>query len=136
MKSLAVLALTCISPCFLVACADDETVSKIPIDKVGTPVEPKLIGRVASIPTDKRFILVQSYGPWNTTAGTILISRGADNRTANLLVTGETIGQYAAADLQAGTLEVGDAVYSREIQRIVPPAAPPEPIDTKATRPF
>ena len=51
--------------------------------------DPELVGRIASIPADKRFVLIQSYGSWNIEAGTILTTRGPDERTANLLVTGE-----------------------------------------------
>lgn len=76
---------------------------------------PQLIGQIASIPADKRFVLIQSYGRWNVDAGTVLTSRGPDNRSANLLATGEVLGQFAAADLQSGTLDVGDAVYSHHV---------------------
>lgn len=74
---------------------------------------PKLVGRIASIPADKRFVLIESFGKWNIRKDTILTTRGQDNRSANLLVTGESLGQFAAADLQSGSLEIGDAVYSR-----------------------
>ena len=70
-----------------------------------------LVGRIASIPADHRFVLIQSYGKWSVATGTVLIARGADTRTANLLATGEALGQFAAADVQSGTLEVGDAVF-------------------------
>ena len=86
---------------------------------------PKLVGRIASIPADKRFVLIQSYEKWNVEAGTILTTRGADDRSANLLVTGETLGQFAAADVQSGGVEVGDAVYSRHAPK--PPQASPAP---------
>ncbi len=78
---------------------------------------PTLVGRIASVPADKRFVLIQSYGSWNIETGTILTTRGLDERTANLLVTGESLGQFAAADLQAGRVEVGDAVYSRHVPK-------------------
>ena len=71
---------------------------------------PTLVGRVAAVPTDRRFVLIQSYGKWEVATGSILVTRGADARTANLLATGEATGQFAAADVQSGTLEVGDAV--------------------------
>jgi hypothetical protein len=87
------------------------------------PGAPKLIGRIASIPADKRFVLIQSYEMWTVEAGTILTTRGPDERTANLRATGEILGQFAAADLQSGTVEVGDAVYSRHVPK------PPEPTD-------
>ena len=88
-------------------------------------VGPKLVGRIAAIPADKRFVLIQSYGKWETEAGAILTTRGPDERTANLRVTGEKLGEFAAADLQSGTLEKGDAVYSQSAPP--PPSPPPSP---------
>jgi hypothetical protein len=72
---------------------------------------PELVGRIASIPANQRFVLIQSYGSWKIEAGTVLTTRGLEERTANLLVTGETLGQFAAADIQAGAVEIGDAVF-------------------------
>ncbi|MGJ8633459.1 MAG: hypothetical protein ACSHX7_06020, partial [Luteolibacter sp.] len=73
---------------------------------------PELVGRVASIPADRKFVLIQAYGKWLVTNGSILTTQGPEGRAANLLVTGEKLGQYAAADIQSGTLEIGDAVYT------------------------
>jgi hypothetical protein len=110
----------------LASCANDD--EPIPIDKVGTMAQPKLVGRVATVPSDKRFVLIQSYGPWNVPAGTVLTTRGTQDRTANLLVTGEAMGQYAAADLQAGEIAPGDAVYFRDSSGLsVPEETPPKP---------
>ena len=99
------------------------------------PEAPKLVGRIASIPADKRFVLIQSYGNWKIDPGTILTTRGPEDRTANLLATGESLGQFAAADLQSGLVEVGDAVYSRHVPKPVPPASEPaassEPLETQ-----
>jgi hypothetical protein len=78
---------------------------------------PKLIGRIASIPADRRFVLIQSYEKWNIESGKILTTRGPDDRSANLKTTGESLGEFAAADLQSGTVEVGDAVYSRHVAK-------------------
>ena len=58
--------------------------------------------------------------------GTILTTRGENDRTANLLVTGESLGQFAAADLKSGALEVGDAVYSRHVPQASEPVSEPE----------
>ena len=97
---------------------------------------PKLVGRIASIPADKRFVLIQSYGKWMIETGTILTTRGENDRTANLLVTGESLGQFAAADLKSGTLEVGDAVYSRHVpQPSEPTSEPKAPSTTPAPVP-
>ena len=87
---------------------------------------PKLVGRIASIPADKRFVLIQSYGKWEVESGRILTTRGPDERTANLRTTGESLGEFAAADLQSGTVEVGDAVYSQHIIKPVPLLTSPE----------
>lgn len=72
-----------------------------------------IVGRIASISSDRTFVLIQAYGSWNIPTGTILISQGSEGRTANLRVTGEKLGQYAAADLQSGNLIAGDAVIHR-----------------------
>ena len=92
---------------------------------------PDLVGRVASLPADKRFVLIQSYGKWNISTNTILTTRGADNRSANLLVTGEKLGQFAAADLKSGTLAVGDAVYSQHEPKPETPDSPTQPVDNQ-----
>jgi hypothetical protein len=89
---------------------------------------PRLVGRIASIPADRRFVLIQSFGKWTAEPGSILTTRGAEQRSANLLVTGEALGQFAAADLQSGQVELGDAVYSQHIPKPPPadePAADP-----------
>lgn len=88
---------------------------------------PQLVGRIASLPSDKRFVLIQSYGKWLVETGRVLTTRGPGDRTANLLVTGESLGDFAAADVQSGQVEVGDGVYS---QHVVKPSAP-EPSQTQ-----
>ena len=101
---------------------------------------PKLVGRIASIPADKRFVLIQSYDHWNIETDTILTTRGPMERTSNLRVTGESLGQFAAADLQSGTVEVGDAVYSLHVpeptEQVSEPAASMElPEDQQKSKP-
>ena len=133
MKSSPVTWLAACVLAALTACAafktdahkSDKTKDKPP------PEPPQLVGRIASIPADKRFVLIQSYGEWRIETGTILTSRGADERSANLKVTGEKLGQFAAADLQSGAVEVGDAVYSRHTP--TPPERPSasEPIENE-----
>ncbi len=72
----------------------------------------KLVGRIASISNDRKFVMIQSYGSWNVPAGSILTSQGPDNRVANLRCSGEKLGQYAAADIQSGMPGSGDAVFT------------------------
>lgn len=87
---------------------------------------PSLIGRVASVPADKGFILIQRYGNWEGSTGQILTTRGPDNRTANIRTTGEKLGEFAAADIQSGTVALGDAVYVHHIPK---PASTTNPSD-------
>ena len=71
------------------------------------------------MPADKRFVLIQNYGKWEVEPGSVLTTRGPDGRAANLLATGEHLGQFAAADLQSGEVQIGDPVFDRpEIQAV------------------
>jgi hypothetical protein len=110
-------------PAFALSLAACSLFKKEPAEVKPAAEGPELVGRIASIPADKRFVLIQSYGSWNVGTGTILTTRGLDERTANLLVTGEALGQFAAADVQSGSVEIGDAVYSRHV---------PKPAETPA----
>lgn len=79
-------------------------------------VEPTLtpvIGRVASLHLDDGFVLVETFGQWTYTQGIRLSSMGDEGRAATLVVSGERMGRYAAADVKAGEIEVGDAVMLR-----------------------
>ena len=73
---------------------------------------PKLVGRVASVPGDGGFVLIQSYGAWAVPDGEAVFSQGPDGRAANLLPTGEHLSQFVAADIRSGRAGVGDAVYA------------------------
>ena len=96
---------------------------------------PKLVGRIASIPADKRFVLIQSYGKWVVESGRILTTRGPDERTANLRITGETLGEFTAADLQSGSVGVGDAVYSQHVVKPQPLLTSPEVLQPQGEPP-
>jgi len=80
-----------------------------------SPPEPasarKLIGRVSSAPTGENFILIRSFTGLKLPIGTVLTTHGSEGRIANLVITGEAQGNFAAADIQSGTVEVGDSVY-------------------------
>jgi len=119
---------------FLTGCA---ALNADKASKAKTPpsAAPTLVGRIASIPADQRFVLIESYGTWKIEAGTVLTTRGLANRTANLLITGESLGQFAAADLQAGHVQVGDAVYSHHIPTPPDPPSTSEAIDNQSKTP-
>jgi hypothetical protein len=115
MKLNPAVLLAAFSCLIISSCASTQTAKPEPAKTVEEG--PKLVGRVASIPADRRFVLIQSYGKWTIESGRILTTRGPDDRAANLRTTGETLGEFAAADLQSGTVEVGDAVYSQHIAK-------------------
>lgn len=126
MKSGVLACLPLLTAIALSACVFSKHEKPDEIAKEPKSEAPRLVGRIASVPADKRFVLIQSYGSWKIETGTILTTRGPEERTANLLVTGESLGQFAAADLQSGIAEVGDAVYSRHVPKPVPPSTEPE----------
>ena len=88
----------------------------------------EIVGRIASVPPGRDFVLIQSFGDWKVRDGAILTTRGAGERSASLLVTGEKLGQFAAADIRAGEVAVGDAVLRL-------PAASPPPRTEPAPQP-
>ncbi|RYD17188.1 MAG: hypothetical protein EOP88_27910 [Verrucomicrobiaceae bacterium] len=114
----------------LSACANDELAKPEEVKKAPVTHAPKLVGRIASIPSDKRFVLIQSYGKWEQESGAILTTLGPDERTANLRVTGEKLGEFAAADLQSGNAAQGDAVYSQFVAKPELTPTAPEVVQT------
>lgn len=114
------------------ACADEP--EEKPKEKKEDTSAPKLVGRVASIPADRKFVLIQAYGTWMVETGSILTTQGPGERAANLRATGEKLGQYAAADIQSGTLEIGDGVYT---VTVLPkkPLTTPQPIEEPEEKP-
>lgn len=86
---------------------------------------PRLVGRVASIPSGGDFVLIEVYGPWRVPEGGLLSAVGTEGRAANLVATGEKLGRHAAADIRSGVAKVGDSVYYRPIKDS--DGAPPDP---------
>ena len=117
----------------IAACSPTPVVPARKEEKKPAVAAPQLVGRIATVPPDKRFVLIQSYGPWKVESGSVLTTRGADNRAANLRTTGETMGDFAAADFQSGNLQVGDAVYFQSFAK--PQIEPTPPEATKNQRP-
>lgn len=99
---------------------------------------PRLVGRVASIHEAEGFVLVENFRSLSLGEGLLLTTRGDDNRAATLVVSGERMGRYAAADLKSGDLVVGDEVYARPLLAAEEPSTDVEwqragtPIDSTA----
>lgn len=78
---------------------------------------PKLVGRIASINEKQGFVLVEGYGDWRLGDDLLLSSFGGENeRSATLMVSGERMGRYTAADWKSGEVKVGDQVYARPLK--------------------
>jgi len=108
-----VFAVLLVLSSFFCACSSspkkEEEKPKKPVSEV------RVAGRVQSVNQSSRFVLIRRYGIWRVGDGEIVESRGA-GRTANLLPTGEKLGEHIAADIRSGQVEVGDAVYIRKIE--------------------
>ena len=91
----------------------------------------RLAGRVYKVNQSAGYVLIRRYGPWRVGEGEVAESRG-EGRTANLLPTGERLGEHIAADIRSGTAEIGDAVYIRKIatsEETKPSAKPEKPAE-------
>lgn len=77
-------------------------------------VPKRLAGRVQSVNRTSQFVLIRRYGYWRLDDDDVVVTAG-EGRTANLLPTGEKLGEHIAADIRSGEVEVGDAVYIRKI---------------------
>lgn len=86
-------------------------------------MDPRLVGRIASVSEKQGFVLIQSYGEWILGEGLLLSSVGDDGRTATLVASGERKGRYAAADYKAGAVKAGDFVYARQLAAELSPSA-------------
>ena len=96
--------------CFLSACGSSPKEVE-----VGKPIqEIRLAGRVQRVNSSSGFVLIRRYGGWRVGDDEIVESRG-EGRTANLLPSGERLGEHIAADVRSGEVEVGDAVYIRKL---------------------
>lgn len=68
------------------------------------------VGQIASIHSQEGFVLIRRLPSMEIASGTILISTGPTGQVANLRVTGESLGQMIAADIQSGCPQIGDSV--------------------------
>lgn len=117
---LCLVVLACVSICGCGWLKRETTATPEETEKPAPKAE--LIGRISSISPNSRFVLIQRYQSFTASIGTVLTTRGDNDRSANLLFTGESLGAYAAADIQSGSPQVGDAVFLP-----APVEAKPEP---------
>lgn len=89
------------------------TSNKVKAKPVYPDQDKRLAGRIDRVVEDSRFVLIRKYGKWSVLEGETVQSMG-EGRSANLLPTGEELGEHVAADIRSGTAKVGDAVYIRK----------------------
>jgi hypothetical protein len=107
MRPHLLLGVSLLASCSLFDGADEQAVE--------SEAAPRLVGRIDSVSAEDDFVLIESYGPWRVAEGSILTGSGSEGRTSNLVVTGEKLGQHAAADVRSGVAKVGDSVYYRSL---------------------
>ena len=87
----------------------------------------RLAGRVERVESTANYVLIRRYGPWRFDPETDIVESRGGTSTANLLPTGEKLGEHIAADIRSGQVEVGDAVYIRRIKASQNPKPSTEP---------
>ena len=102
-------------PCLLILAPSCSLFRDPPETDPDAASKPRLVGRIAHVPAAGDFVLIEAYGPWRVPEGGLLTGVGTEGRTANLVATGEKLGQHAAADVRSGLAKVGDSVYYRPL---------------------
>ena len=83
-------------------------------EKVGS-ASMRVVGEIVSVHAAEKFVLIKRYaqaggfGP-----ATLVASLGSGGGTCSLVLTGEQLGRYYAADIQEGTPSEGDVVVIRQ----------------------
>lgn len=113
------------------SCAEKKKDEKKPTDGKKEDTAPKLVGRVQSRPGLKDYVLIEAYEKWKLADGVKLFTL-AEGRAASLETSGEKLGDYIAADVKGGDVQVGDAVYFRPDVK-VEAEKKPEPEKTEKT---
>ncbi len=116
MKMLSVIVVF-VGVCFLNSCAGSKPEV---VEKLENSVPDKMVGRVASVNSAAEYVLIQRFGRLEIPEDAILYTLGSstvgDDSVASIKVTGERLGQFLAADIVTGKLQVGDAVYLRTLE--------------------
>ena len=85
-------------------------------DKEGDPASLRIVGEIASVHVEERFVLIKRYvqsGGFGQE--TLIASVSAEGVTCSLVLTGERLGRYYAADIREGNPSKGDVVVVRQL---------------------
>ena len=107
--------------------SDDDTHNPDGAGK-GEAAPMRIVGEIVSVHPDEKFVLVKRFlqaGPFGTSDLIASISR--DGTTSSLILTGEKLGRFYAADIQTGNPSRGDVVVIRQTDRAGDLTESPEP---------
>ena len=107
MKAPLCVLLTCM---ILPSCGFLKKERQVESVKVQQPV-----GIIDRVDTEESYVFIRRYRAIRLRDGEIMESKGSDGRVANLIPTGEKLGERIAADIKSGEVIKGDAVYIRKI---------------------
>ena len=77
----------------------------------------RVVGEIASVHAAEKFVLIKRYfqaGGFG--AGSLIASISPSGQACSLILTGERLGRYYAADIRHGSPQKGDVVVARELQ--------------------
>lgn len=117
MVKLYLMILLTMSASMMCSCSSGNNVKGMEGKKVEVREPDKLVARVASVNREANYVLIQRYGRLVVPEDSILYTLGPGDTTANIQVTGERLGQFLAADISSGELNVGDSVYLRKFEK-------------------
>jgi hypothetical protein len=97
-----------------------------PIAKSGLPTVPPVkaeqprylittVGQVTSFEKESGIVLVRQYGSIPIKSGDVFLTGGVSGTNGNIMFTGQQNNLFKAAELQSGSLSVGDLVYRRRL---------------------
>ncbi len=86
----------------------------------------RVIGRVASVSAEGKFVLIQKYRPGKLPENTLFQSHGISGSQGSLKPTGERVRDFFAADIISGNTVIGDAVTGLPMVSKEPKTSPVE----------
>ena len=102
---------------------DDET--KGPGEVRAPPM--RTIGEIVSVHSDENFVLVKRFLQAGTFGSDLIASVSPEGTTSSLILTGEKLGRFYAADIKEGKPSRGDLVVIRRTDGEGPSGGRSEP---------
>ena len=87
----------------------------------------RTIGEIVSVHSDEKFVLVKRFLQAGAFGSELIASVSPEGTTSSLILTGEKLGRFYAADIQEGKPSRGDLVVIRRTDGKGPPNGRSEP---------